>query len=74
MLLVKMERNLQQMREKNLSSPEKPEPPKPAEKKAESPKIEPEPVAAKEPVKKADSEEPAPKQGKDQVTFDFEGN
>ena len=52
----------------------KPEPPKPAEKKAESSKIEPEPVAAKEPVKKAESEEPAPKQGKDQVTFDFEGN
>ena len=53
---------------------EKPEPPKPAEKKAETPKIEPEPVAAKEPVKKAESKEPNPKQGKDQVTFDFEGN
>jgi hypothetical protein len=52
----------------------KPEPPKPAEKKAESSKIEPEPVAAKEPVKKAESEELDPKQGKDQVTFDFEGN
>ena len=53
---------------------EKPEPPKPGEKKAETPKIEPEPVAAKELVKKAESEEPNPKQGKDQVTFDFEGN
>ena len=53
---------------------EKLEPPKPAEKKAETPKIEPEPVAAKEPGKKAESEEPNPKQGKDQVTFDFEGN
>jgi topoisomerase-4 subunit A len=52
----------------------KPEPPMPAEKKAESSKIEPEPVAAKEPVKKAESEELDPKQGKDQVTFDFEGN
>ncbi len=53
---------------------EKPEPPKPAGKKAETSKIEPEPVAAKEPVNKAESEEPNPKQGKDQVTFDFEGN
>ena len=53
---------------------EKPEPPKPGEKKAETPKIELEPVAAKELVKKAESEEPNPKQGKDQVTFDFEGN
>ena len=53
---------------------EKLEPPKPAEKKAETAKIEPEPVAAKELVKKAESEEPNPKQGKDQVTFDFEGN
>ena len=51
-----------------------PEPPKPDEKKAEAPKIEPELVAAKDPVKKAESEEPNPKQGKDQVTFDFEGN
>ncbi len=53
---------------------EKPVPPKPAEKNAETPKIEPEPVAAKEPVKKVESEELKSKQGKDQVTFDFEGN
>jgi topoisomerase-4 subunit A len=60
--------------EKEEVKPEKSEPPKPAEKKAETPKVEPEPVAPKEPAKKAESEEPNPKQGKDQVTFDFEGN
>jgi hypothetical protein len=31
-------------------------------------------VEAKEPIEKVGSEEPNPKQGKDQVTFDFEGN
>ena len=60
--------------EKEEVKPEKPEPAKPAEKKAEAAKKEPEPLAAKEPVEKVDSEEPNPKQGKDQVTFDFEGN
>ena len=53
---------------------EKIQSPKPAEKKAKLSKIEPEPVAPKEPAKKAKSQESNPKQGTDQVTFDFEGN
>jgi topoisomerase-4 subunit A len=60
--------------EKEEMKPEKLEPAKTAEKKAEETKKEPEPVEAKEPIEKVGSEEPNPKQGKDQVTFDFEGN
>ena len=60
--------------EKEEVKPEKPEPAKPAEKKAEETKKEPESVEAKQTIEKVGSEESNPKQGKDQVTFDFEGN
>ena len=51
----------------------KPEPAKSTEKTPEPPKEKPAPATAEEPAK-AEPENPKPKQGKDQVTFDFEGN